>query len=216
MDGYWLMIRKADGWSIVLAGIWNRAIFTPDWISRVLFHEPEVETLLSILPHLPIVYRNSQVAIEVSTPRIVFRPRRLDDACIQAAEGMAHTVLNALRDTPLIAVGVNFAFVESTPRRDLVELFDFADNAALVEVGWDLQERRAVRRLQKGGDILNMTRVFDGQEIVIEFNFHTETSNNETARAAVNQRVIRLRDESIRLLKEVYRLQPVEGEDGHG
>jgi hypothetical protein len=210
------MRRKPEGWNIVLAGIWNRAIFTPEWVNELLFHEPEVETLLSIMPYLPIIYRNGQVAIEVSTPRVAFRPRRLDDASIQAAETMAHAVLDKLRDTPLLAVGVNFAFVEESPRRELVRLFDFPDNPRFGEAGWNLQERRIARKMVRDNDTLNLTLVFDGQGVTIEFNYHTDTTNNEAAREAINNRVIGLRDTAIQLLGQVYHLELATGDDDNG
>jgi len=202
------MIPKQEGWNIVLAGSWNRAIFTPDWVNRILFHEPELETMISIVPLMPIVYRNQQVAMEVSSDRLIFRPRRLDDACIQAAEGMAHLVLQTLQDTPLTGVGVNFCFTENKPRRDLAKMFDFQDNAGLGDSGWKIQERRVGRRLQQGDDILNLTFVLEGENLAVEFNFHTETTVNQTAREAVRDRAIRLRDLSLGLLADLYQLQP--------
>jgi hypothetical protein len=207
------MRRKSEGWSIVLAGLWNRSIFTPEWVNELLFREPEVETLLSVMPHLPIIYRNRQVALEVSAARLVFRPRQLNDEHLRATETMAHAVLDKLRDTPLLAVGVNFAFVEGNPGRPLVRLFDFADNGQLTEVGYDLQERRIVRGLIQGADTLNLTLLFDGQAVKAEFNYHTATTSNQTAREAVNRRVLRLRDAAIRLLGEVYHLELNEEDD---
>jgi hypothetical protein len=201
------MRRKSDGWNIVLAGLWNRAIFTPEWVNQLLFHEPEVETLLSIMPYLPIIYRNRQVAIEVSGARLVFRPRRLDDTSLRQAESMAHAVLDKLRDTPLLAVGLNFAFVEDNPTQTLVRLFNFGDNPQVVEAGWDLQERRIVRKIVQGGDTLNLALIFDGREVTIEFNYHTEATSNETAREAVRNRLIRLRDLSAELLERAYHLE---------
>lgn len=210
------MKTKPEGWNIVLAGFWNRAIFTPEWVGKWLFQETEVETLISVMPYLPIVYRNQQVAIEVSPVRLVFRPRQIDAVCLRAAEGMAHTVLAKLQDTPLIGVGVNFAFVEDNPRADLVELFNFTDDSALADVGWAVKERRLVRQVRRDDDTLNASLIFDGQNIAIEFNFHTETDENSAALHAVNQRAIGLRDEALKLLNDVYKLQPSEGEDGHG
>lgn len=210
------MKTKPEGWNIVLAGFWNRAIFTPEWVGKLLFNAAEVETMISIMPYLPIIYRNQQVAVEVSTPRLVFRPRELSDACIHVAEHMAHTVLAKLQDTPLVGVGVNFAFVESAPSSRLVELFNLPDDDALVDTGWTVKERRLVRQVQRQDATLNLSLVFNGQEVTIEFNFHTETTENSVALQAVSDRVIVLRDQALQLLKNVYELQPSEGEDGHG
>ena len=109
------MIPKKDNCNIVLAGLWNRAIFTPEWVGRLLFKQVEVETLISIMPHMPIVYRNTQVAMEVAPAVVAFRPRTLNDECLRASENMAYKVLDTLRDTPLMGVGVNFGFTDSDP-----------------------------------------------------------------------------------------------------
>ena len=207
------MKRNAEGWNIVLAGLWNRAIFTPEWVNGLLFHEPEVETLLSIMPYLPIVYRNREVAVEVSSVAIVFRPRRLDDACLLAAERMAHAVLDKLRDTPLLAIGVNFAFTEENPGPALVKQFDFADNGTIGAAGWDLQERRIVRKIRRNQSTLNLTLVFDGQTVTIEFNYHTDTNDNQTAREAISGHVLGLRDTAHELLSQVYHLDVATGDN---
>lgn len=207
------MKRKPDGWNIVLAGFWNRAIFTPEWVNDLLFQEKEVETLLSIMPFLPIIYRNPKVAIEVSTPKLVFRPRKLDDECLNLAEGMAYKVLDKLQDTPLLAVGVNFAFVEESPRKELIRLFEFPDNGSIGDAGWEVEEGRVVRRLREGGATLNLTHVFDGKTVTIEFNYHTDTTKNDEARKAIGERVLILRDTALQLMKNVYRLE-VEKENG--
>lgn len=208
-QGAWvfLMRRKADGWNIVLAGLWNRAIFTPQWVNDLLFHESEVETLLSVMPYLPIIYRNKHVAIEVSTPKLVFRPRKLDDATIEMAATMAHGVLNKLQDTPLLAVGVNFGFVEESPRKDLLRLFSFPDDPRLAESVGEVHERSVIRRIRQGDATLNLTMTFDGQAVKIEFNYHTDTTNNDKAREAIQGKVLGLRDASLRLLTETYHLE---------
>ena len=207
------MIPKPDTWNIVLAGLWNRAIFSPEWVSRLLFHEPEVETLISVMPVLPIVYRNRQVAVEIASSRLVFRPRELNDECIRSAEGMAHIVLDTLRDTPLLGVGINFAFTEANPCRDLVEMFELADDATLGEARWNIRGRRIVRTLERNGDSLNLSLVFDGRELTVEFNFHTETSDNQASQDAVHDRAIRLRDSALLLLDQTYNLQLNDGDD---
>lgn len=200
------MIPKQNNWNIVLAGLWNRAIFTPEWVGRLLFNQSEVETLISIMPHMPIIYRNRQVSLEVSSSRLAFRPRTLNDECLIAAEIMAHKVLSTLQDTPLMGVGINFSFTESEPHRDLITLFEIADSVKLADDGWETEERRLARRIRKDGDILNLTLVLSGDKLDAEFNFHTETSENSVAQSAVENRVIRLRDTALRLLEKTYDL----------
>jgi hypothetical protein len=207
------MTPKPETWNIVLAGLWNRAIFSPEWVSRLLFHEPEVETLISVMPVFPIVYRNRQVAMEVAFSRLVFKPREMNDACIVAAEAMAHIVLNTLRDTPLLGVGINYAFIELNPRRDIVEMFELADDPSFSDDNWRIKGRRIVRTLERGMDTLNLALGFDGQELTIEFNFHTETTDNEASREAVHNRAIRLRNDALRLLDQTYHLQLNDGDD---
>ena len=200
------MFPKQDSWNIVLAGLWNRAIFTPEWVNRLLFNEPEVETLISIMPHMPIIYRNRDVAMEVA-PAPAFRPRSLEDKSLASAETMAHKVLSTLQDTPLMGVGVNFGFTDNEPTRDLLNLFDIADSAVLTAEDWKTEERRLVRQLIKGEDTLNLTLTLNAGKLDVEFNFHTETTDNASAQHAVDGRVIRLRDAAVRLLDKTYDLQ---------
>lgn len=156
------------------------------------------------------------MVFEVAQPRLVFRPRVANDVCFQQAEEMASIVLNALRDTPLTAVGTNIAFTESEPPAALLDLFNFGDGAAIGGMGWDAQVRRIVRKLIREGTTLNLTSEFDGQAVNFEFNFHVETTTNAAAVAAVNNRVLELKVQALQLLDEVYQLQLPEGDGNNG
>jgi hypothetical protein len=94
-------------------------------------------------------------------------------------------------------------------------LFNFTDDSALADSGWAVKERRLVRQVRREDDTLNASLIFDGQNVAIEFNFHTETNENSVALQTVNQRAIGLRDAALKLLNDVYKLQPSEGGDGH-
>lgn len=208
-----MMKRKPEGWNIVLAGIWNRAIFSPEWIAtRVFKNETELETLISLMPHMPIIYRNEKVAIEIMTARVALRPRQLNDDCISTTETMGHAILSSLPETPLTGVGVNFAYVEESPPAALLDLFNLGDDNDLTGDDGELKERRLTRRLKLRDDVLNLTLIYDNQNVTIEFNFHTETNSNPVACDALNNRVSRLRDKSLELLENVYQLT-LEDED---
>lgn len=212
------MKAKGDGWNIVLAGTWNRAIFSPEWVSQYVFgNVDEIETLLAFMPSLPLIYRTPKVSLEVSQQRLLFRPRVLDDECLSSVEQMANAVLRKLQDTPLLAVGVNFAFIESTPPPELLRLFDFADDADTGGAGWEIQSRKIVKRIKSGEDVLNLAMTLTETSVEFDMNFHTDTVSNEVAQRETNGRMLRLRGMATQLLQQVYHLDlELAGAEGNG
>jgi len=173
-----------------------------------VFPDEETETMISFLPHFPLVYQVPQVAVQVGGSNLIVRPRTLDDECIERAETIALTILERLPETPLRGVGINFGFVEETPSAALVQLFDFGDNGDVSAAGWNIEERRLSRKLILNDETLNLTLLFDGSEVNIDFNFHTETNSNPTAQTAVTNRMLRLREAALTFLDSIYHLVP--------
>ena len=211
------MRRNPDGWNIVLAGYWNRMIFIPEWVIPRLFPGPELETRVSLLPVLPLIYSDPVAAMEVSETRLVFRPRIFnDDASLLRAEAMAHTVLQALPETPVQAVGVNFSYEERLPPNHLTAIFNDMDDVELGQQEWVIAERMLTRRLSRHGEALNLTMTSNGEVVRFDFNFHKEVTNNADAQQAMAAgRVVNLRDAAVALLRATYHLEPENGNE-HG
>lgn len=210
------MIAKLDSWGIVLAGHWNRMIFTPEWVGARLFHQDEVETQIAILPIFPIIYRHDKVVLEASGGRMIFRPRFNTVPSLEAAQRMAVTVLEGLPDTPLIGVGVNFSFSESNPPRGVLDLFNLGDARAIARAGWETPEIKVTRKLTGPVGTMQLSIGQEADGVSIDFNFHTDTPGptaaaNEAARQAVAGRVVQLRDVALGFLHDIYQLQ-LEGE----
>jgi hypothetical protein len=70
--------------------------------------------------------------------------------------------------------------------------------------------------MQRGQDTLNLSLAYDGEAMTIEFNYHTEASDNAAAQAAVTNRALKLRDDSLRLLRDVYNLELAAGGENDG
>jgi len=209
------MHKKREGWSVVLAGFWNRMIFTPEWVGPRLFGEnAQIETVVALLPILPIIYRDNRVAVEIATSRIVCRARDLEnEESLRRSGEVAGIILGALPETPVQGVGVNFAFREHTPDAALLDLFGFADNARWVEAGWELGERKIVRQLTGDGDMLNLALNLNGDRLDIDCNFHTAPEDSAAAiAAAAADRVVALRDRATQALRELYGLELEEDE----
>jgi hypothetical protein len=218
------MIRRADGWSVVLAGFWNRSIFLPEWALPRLFpqHEMkgyEVQTEVALLHALPLIYRDPEVAMEISGVRLVFRPQVLNDECLMRCERMARHMLEALPDTPVHGVGINFGFREAMPPGHLLGMFNDVDDDELGRRGWVIGERKLVRKLTHGEDVLSLSMTSGGEAVDFDFNFHDDIAAglNAAARRAVEEgRVLRLRDAALELLRETYHLVLEDDNDGAG
>ncbi len=146
------------------------------------------------------------------------RPLNLaDDAVLLRAEGMARSMLQALPETPVQAVGINFGFREQIPPGHVLAMFNDVDDAELGQQGWATGERKLARRLTRDNDALALTMTYNGESVDIDFNFHTDTQANAVAQQAVEaRRSLRLRDAAIDLLRQTYHLELEEDDDGDG
>lgn len=209
------MRRKPEGSNVILAGFWNRLIFTPEWVAERVFHHANFDTYVALLPVLPIVFNDKVVSMEVSLARLLFRPMKPeDDEGLARAEQMAREVLKALPETPVQAVGVNFSYVEDFPPDQLVAVFNDNDPRDLGTMGWEIRERKLTRRLTRDGDTLNLTMTYDDKSVTFDLNYHTEAITNEAASRAVSEgRVAALRRQGLELLQGVYQLEMEGGND---
>lgn len=201
------MKPKTEGWNIVIAGHWNRMIFTPEWVGNHLFEAKEIDTLVALLPVLPLVYQDEFVVLEVARPRLVFRPRKTNDDCLKRAEKMAYKVLDLLNNTPIIGVGINIAFLEDAPPDELSDIFNLQDEPQIGASGWDIQERRITRRMVRDSTVLNLSLLHSKNGVSVEFNFHTDANTNELAKKAVDGRAVPLKDSALQMLDEIYHRQ---------
>lgn len=160
------MISKQDNWGIVLAGHWNRMIFTPEWVGARLFQQEEVETQIALMPVFPIIYRHDEVVIEVSSSRLIFRPRFDSKRSLEEAERMAVTVMDDLPNTPLMGVGINFSFVERDPPPKLISLFNLEDGRLIERAQWEAPETKISRKLtgSLGTMLLTLSQDADGKK----------------------------------------------------
>lgn len=200
---------RSEGWNIVLAGFWNRLIFTPEWVRERLFAAQDFETYVALLPVLPVVFKGSSVSLEVVLARLLFRPQKVaNDHDFLQAEKMARAALIALPETPLQAVGINFSFVEDFPPDHLTSVFNDNDPTDLGTFGWSFKERKLTRQLVQGSEVLNLTLTYDGKAVTFDLNYHAEATNSQAALLAVSEgRVSALKKQSLDLLLNAYRIE---------
>ncbi len=209
------MILNLDTSGIVLAGHWNRMIFTPEWVGEKLFHEDIILTEIAVVPGFPAIYRNNQVQLEASRARLLVRPRVDTPQAFRRSEGMAVEALAELPNTPLLGVGINFSFIENEAAPELLELFNLKDSGRIEKAGSEVADTRLVRTMTTEFGVMNLLLGYDTQRVVIDINFHTDPNSGGTnalkaniaAREAIEGKILKLKQGCIKFLENIYDLK---------
>ena len=201
------MIPKEGSWSIVINGHWNRMIFTPKWVGDKIFELPAIEQLVSMVPTNPVVYKNKEVILAVAEERLTITLCKLTAECMLDAESKAIKILNLLSHTPVSAIGVNFGFIEDSPPRPLLELFNYPDNAEVTEAtGSNSPQSKLTRTLKSGETTLNFSLSFNGSSVEFGANYHHDVDSAATAITKIDSKTTTMHKSFLKLLKDVYEL----------
>jgi len=198
------MIANPNSWSVVVVGHWNRMIFTPQWVGAQLFQAENIEVQVGFIPAAPAIFQNQQVAVEIHEKRVDVRARILNEACLGQVDQIASRLLTALPNTPLVAVGINFGFHEQGAGDALLNMFNIPDGPQIQGAGWEVAERKVVRKLMHDGRTLNLSLVLQNGVVNFELNFHEDATTGDAARAVVQGHVLERYQEALEMLHQVY------------
>ncbi len=105
-------LKAIEPWTVVIAGLWNRGILSPNWIAKHLFGLPEGEEVEVQVPFnavLPLKVRHGESTVES-------QEKRLQIECAPSFEGLAEAMrigeraITELPKTPFSAVGLNVLY----------------------------------------------------------------------------------------------------------
>lgn len=176
--------------SLIIAGNWNPAIFTPPWIGRYAFdgsvgdeiplaivQETERQDLgdqVLELSQRPVVVYHEEIGISCSPNRLEIFFNRTDSTVLSRAEEICVRLLTALEHTPLGPYGVNFQFIDTDPDPAVTDLIETHEELARVKQVLS-RELRTCLSFSDGCD-LNLRRVLDDFGLQLAFNFHHSPS----------------------------------------
>jgi hypothetical protein len=173
-----------------MVGYWNRMIFSPDWIARMLFDGAKVAIEVPLAnPQGPPRFTVGDVRLLVTAQRVMVLPTKEDEDTLRRVEATAIKILELLPHTPVTAVGINFQFVESEPSADLAELFRFRDTQGIAGIGFETASWGVARRLTKADFVLNFASVLEDNHVTFDFNFHSEVTGAQAAATYLRDRV---------------------------
>jgi hypothetical protein len=198
-----------ENWSLVLAGAWNAAILTPDWLSRHLGFPAQGLNLEFPVgnPTLPVRFRFSEVRMVVLPQVLVLAPLRDEEASLTQMEAYARVLLEHLPHTPVTAVGINFDFTQAEPGEVLRRLFRTTDSSALAERDLVVDSIELRRRMPRcNGWTVSLTLAQTQGVAAANLNFHREVQTATDAAALLGNQVVTSRTFALDLLSTVYEL----------
>jgi hypothetical protein len=204
------MQPRTEGWSIVVVGHWNSAIFSPGWIAGRLTSSKEVGIEFAVdEPIQPPRFTFDGISLRLAERRLVLAPSTPDDIVLQQMEDVACKVLGELPHTPISAIGINFQFLEPEPVGTIAELFDLKDGGPLSDSGFLLKSTDIKRTVERDDQLLNLTLSFrENSTILIDFNFHREVKGAPAAREALAAGVVKLKALAFGVLSDIYGAPP--------
>ncbi len=201
-----LLKPKTDGWSIVVAGHWNRKIFCPAWISSRLTTTKNIEIEVPVdNPGLPIRLTFDGIHLSVTSNKLVLTVDRPDDTLLERCREVAIKALKELPHTPLMAVGVNYVFIAEQPDEPLLRVFCLSDNNSLSDADVKIRSTLIHRSLLIQDQTINLSLTLaDDNKVHVAFNFHKDTPSTEQAVAFLTAHSTDLKEKTFELLNKIY------------
>ncbi|CAJ5017473.1 Uncharacterised protein [Burkholderia pseudomallei] len=182
--------------NLVVAGAWNPAILTPNWIAeRAMRREvgPNFQVQVE-LPTANLTFRGARprfvfegISVSSETHALTFRLPYDDEEGASLGITTAASILELLSHTPVSGFGINFGFEFDQPSQALLDTFRgtgfvaeaIADvDAALVAQGW-------TGTVRTGERLITVAAQYQANVVVLNINVHTEVASAAAAAAAL-------------------------------
>ncbi|MBI2354310.1 MAG: hypothetical protein HYV06_04645 [Deltaproteobacteria bacterium] len=198
---------NSNGWTIVLAGNWNRHILSPEWAAKHIFAVEKLKVEFALNIALAPRFSSPDVAMMPSENAVVFMPLQQTDECLLKTEQFVHNLINKLPYTPMSAFGINFSFIENNPDSDLLALFNIKDGQGMNDFGCEVRGSGIIRQLQIEGTTLNLSIGHSEEGISFDFNFHYDVSDAARANELLEGQAVANKVMAYRMLSEIYHLE---------
>ena len=165
--------------TVVLVGNWNPYILMPEWVGKHIFGEEKITAEFLVGPALFFRFRARGAKIVTSQDKVTILADKTTEGSLREIGDLARKLLMKLPYTPIGAVGVNHAFVESCAGEDLLRLFDFGDKEKLPPET-PVEHLEICRRLAGDGHRINMKISKDqgSEDVRFDFNFHYQNGRD--------------------------------------
>ena len=132
---------------------------------------------------------------------------RHDTDVYNSIEKYALTTLDLLPHTPVTAFGINVDFLVEEPEFEIMEIFDFKDDAKLSEAGISIDNPLVTRQLSIDKEICNLTIRKNKAQATFQFNFHHDAEDTGAIRKSVRDLFAMNVKKAIEIMSEIYSIE---------
>ena len=199
------MLVRPSGWSVVIAGRWNRAILTPAGIAKRVFRLPDAQKVMVAVPldgisPYQVRHPTDDIIAMTDESRLLIHLVGLDYGRLEAAMGAGVNAMESLPETPVVAAGfnVNFEGTEITP--EIARILASDTDSKLIGVAAPIAGRSLARSLDYGAGKLNVTLSGEQSVLKLSCNFHRDSDRISELRDWLQTPISAVRDTIGKLL----------------
>ncbi len=175
--------------SLVIAGLWNPAILTPEWILiHCLEKAPDNNSNIQVafpvgMPFEPPRFKLDDLSYIARPDSLILFPTSSAESHFVIVESVAEHAIGQLKHTPISGIGHNFEFSDDAPTGEMLQSFSVAqqDIVDIAPEGCNVASSAIITSLKRDQLIINIQRHFDGSTLRIKFNFHYTVNSSEQA-----------------------------------
>lgn len=159
--------------NIVVVGVWNRAVFTPDWVKRNLFSlGTQISVEFSMNPNSSLLYKTDSFTFCIIGERLCMNIIRNDDSARREMVSVFRNICRLLMQTPVTALGLNFIFEESSDYGFING--ENATSAFIKQTQLELINQSFTRAFKiSDTETLNLKVAKDDEVYIFDFNYNT-------------------------------------------
>lgn len=184
-----IMKLITESTTLVIAGAWNPAILTPEWIlkhglQKELSSTNKVQAFVPVGPSFRSFGNDpkfvlDELAFIAQRDAFILFPRNIQQENLALVESVAKKTLDCLAHTPITGIGHNFEFQDDAPVGDMLEPFSVAqvDIVDIAPDGFLMSSNAIETNLNHEQVFINIRRHYDGSRFRVTFNFHYEVAS---------------------------------------
>ena len=202
------MILKNDFNTLILVGMWNKAIFNPKWISKYLLpKEKKLQVELPLNVDGSARISSNKIRIYILGAKLCFVPLLTTDENFESIQSLACKTADYLPHTPVTAFGINFLF-ENDTNKDLIKIFNLNDSEKIHEIGAKIKNTRYTHSIEIDDLLINISLSTENNRMLFDFNFHFDISNLTEFKEQINKNsILKLKKIALNFMKEIYNLE---------